>query len=118
MRLVIGNGTELAVMVGQDTFPAIWKSWSRSFNEAIGNNTRQAIALAGLVFGLFALPWLVLATAVAMTVTSIQTLAGSPWVGAVLMGVAMGSARSTDGAPAPHPVPKRTNARSPARGSI
>jgi len=86
-RLIVGDGTELAVLVGQDTFPAIWQSWSRSFNEAIGNDTRQAVMFAALVFTLFAAPWLVLSAAVAMSVSSVQTLAGSPWVGALLMGI-------------------------------
>lgn len=87
-RLVMGNGVELAVMIGQDTFPAIWTSWSRSFNEATGNEPKQAAILAGLVFAAFAAPGLVLAGALAMTVTSVQTVAESAWTGTVLMGAA------------------------------
>ncbi len=87
-RLVMGNGAELAVMIGQDTFPAIWTSWSRSFNEATGDEPKQAAILAGLVFAVFAAPSLILAGAIAMTVTSVQTVAESPWTGAILMGAA------------------------------
>ena len=87
-RLVMGNGVELAVMIGQDSFPAIWTSWSSSFNEATGNEPKQAAILAGLVFAVFAAPSLILAGAIAMTVTSVQTVAESPWSGAVLMGAA------------------------------
>ena len=87
-RLVMGNGVELAVMIGQDTFPAIWTSWSRSFNEATGNEPKQAAILAGLVFAVFAAPSLILAGAIAMSVISTQTVAESPWIGAVLMGAA------------------------------
>ncbi len=87
-RLVMGNGVELAVMIGQDTFPAIWTSWSRSFNEATGNEPKQAAILAGFVFAVFAAPSLILAGAIAMTITSVQTVAESAWIGAILMGAA------------------------------
>jgi len=84
----MGNGVELAVMIGQATFPAIWTSWSRSFSEATANEPKQAAILASLVFAIFAAPVLIFAGAVAMAVTSAQAVAESPWIGAALMGAA------------------------------
>lgn len=87
-RLLVADGTELAVLQGQDRFRDIWKSWSQSFNEAIDNNTKYAALLASLVLALFAVPWLLVALAMLQLATSPEPVAMSPWLGVVIIGIA------------------------------
>lgn len=86
-RLLVADGTELAVLQGQDRFRDIWKSWSQSFNEAIDNNTKHAALLASLVVALFAVPWLLVALAVLRLSISPEPVATSPWLGVLLIGI-------------------------------
>ena len=87
-RLLIANGTELAILQGQNSLHDIWRSWGKSFNATIGNDKRQAALVAAVVFAVFALPWLLVVLAVARIATAPETLADSPWVGAVIVGAA------------------------------
>ena len=87
-RLLVADGTELAVLQGQHRFRDIWKSWSQSFNEAIGNSTKYAALLASLVLALFAVPWLLVALALLRLATSPEPVAMSPWLGVVIIGIA------------------------------
>ena len=84
----MADGTELAVLRGQDRFRDIWTSWSESFNEAIDNNSKHAALLASLVLALFAAPWLLLALGVLQVATSPGPVAVSPWFGVVAIGSA------------------------------
>jgi len=86
-RLLVANGTDLAVLQGQARFRDIWTSWSESFNEAIDNNAKHAALLAALVLALFAVPWLLVAAAVLRLATSPEPVAMSPWLGVVIIGI-------------------------------
>jgi len=87
-RLLVAHGIELAVLVGQPGFAGIWRSWSRSFNEAIDGETRKAVVLASLVMAVFAGPWIVLVLSIVAIALSNNPLAASPWLGVMLVGVA------------------------------
>jgi hypothetical protein len=87
-RLLVAHGIELAVLVGQPGFAGIWRSWSRSFNEAIEGETRKAVVLASLVMAVFAGPWIVLVLSIVAIALSNNPLAASPWLGVMLVGVA------------------------------
>lgn len=87
-RLLVANGTELAVLQGQDRFGEIWASWSQSFNEALDNEPSRASLLAAMVVGVFALPWFLVAVAMMSLVTSSGPVATSPWLGVVIIGSA------------------------------
>jgi len=87
-RLLVADGTEVAVLQGQTSFSAIWQSWSKSFNEAIDNNAKHAALLASVVLALFALPWLLMAWAVLQIALSTEPVGASPWVGVVIIGAA------------------------------
>jgi chlorobactene glucosyltransferase len=87
-RLLVAHGIELAVLVGQPGFAGIWRSWSRSFNEAIDGETRKAVVLASLVMAVFAGPWVVLVLSIVAIALSDDPLAASPWLGVMLVGVA------------------------------
>ncbi len=87
-RLLIADGTEIAVLQGQNRLPDIWESWAQSFNEAIDNSLKQAALLACLVLTLFALPWFLVALAVTKLLFSGEAVATSPWLGVVIIGAA------------------------------
>jgi len=87
-RLLLSDGTEIAVLQGQSRLRDIWSSWSQGFSEAIDNDVRQAFLLAGLVIALFALPWLLFCWALVDLLLSPGPVATSPWVGVVLLGSA------------------------------
>jgi uncharacterized membrane protein len=85
-RLLVADGTELAVLQGQNRLRDIWSSWAGSFNDAIGNNLKHAALLASLVLVLFAIPWFLVVLAVLAIAFSSETLASSPWLGVVIIG--------------------------------
>jgi hypothetical protein len=85
-RLLVADGTQLAVLQGDNRLGDIWSSWAKSFNEAIDNNLKQAALLATLVLVLFAIPWLLVILAAIQIAVSSQTLATSPWLGVVIIG--------------------------------
>lgn len=87
-RLLVAQGVELAVLVGQPGFVGIWRSWSRSFHEAIDGETRKAVVLALLVLAVFAGPWVVLVRSIVAIALSSDPLASSPWLGVALVGAA------------------------------
>jgi len=87
-RLLVADGTELAVLQGQSRFRDIWKSWSQSFSEAIGNDVKQAVLLATIVLGLFAVPWLLVVWAIVDLATAPTPVAQSPWLGVAIIGSA------------------------------
>lgn len=87
-RLLVANGTHLAVLQGQDRFGDIWKSWSQSFGDAIDNEPSRAGLLAAMVVAVFAIPWLLVAGAVVALATSTVPAATSPWLGVVIIGSA------------------------------
>ena len=85
-RLLVANGTELAVLQGQSRLADIWTSWAQSFNEVIDNSFKQAALLASLVLVLFALPWLLVVLAALKIAVSPEPVASSPWLGVVIIG--------------------------------
>jgi hypothetical protein len=85
-RLLVADGTEVAVLQGQNRLSDIWSSWAQSFNEVIDNNLKQAALLAGLVMVLFALPWLMVVLALINIAVSPEPVATSPWLGVVIIG--------------------------------
>jgi GT2 family glycosyltransferase len=87
-RLLLTDGTEIAVLQGQSRLRDIWSSWSQGFSDAIDNDLRQALLLAGLVVALFALPWMLFVGALLDVFLSPGPVATSPWLGVVLMGSA------------------------------
>jgi len=87
-RILVANGTDIAVLQGQSRLRDIWQSWSQSFSETIEGDQRQALLLAALVLALFALPWAIVAWALIDLFTSSTPVASSPWLGVVIIGSA------------------------------
>ncbi|MGD8331604.1 MAG: glycosyltransferase, partial [Acidobacteriota bacterium] len=87
-RILLANGTKVAVLQGQSRLRDIWTSWSQSFSETIEGDYRQASLLAMLVLALFAAPWAIVAWAVITLLASSTPASSSPWLGVVIIGSA------------------------------
>ena len=88
-RLLLADGTDLAVLQGQNRLDDIWASWAQSFNEMIDNNVKQASLLAAAVLLLFAVPWLLVVFAIVRMAVSSASVASSPWLGVVIIGMTL-----------------------------
>jgi hypothetical protein len=70
-RRIKGSGFRLRYLLGLDAmqlrmyqnFPALWEGWSKNWFLGLDSNVIKALSASAVVFLMFAIPWLVLASA-------------------------------------------------------